>query len=206
MSRTVKSLEGLISLGLRRLFGWIRWRFFNPTREWPARAITRLDFDVDQCRLNGIALDAPWQDLKVFGPADEVAFPLSRKDGPDLSFHAIGLAIESYQGRIVTASVITDGSSRPGGRHKRMRPGALTITGLHLPPYEITKATHEQDLFRLFGMPVETGPIVGEPMHTFAVKRSFVNTYHDPSTGHVREVLVSERGDKNVTQGPGPSA
>jgi len=142
--------------------------------------------------LNGIRLDAPWQELKVFGPADAIESGVTRLDGPDLSFHALGLKIESYEGRVVSAAVVTDGSARPDGRHRRMASGRLTVVGSGLPASEITKETHERDLFSMFGAPVETGPIVGEPVHTFAVKCAFVLTFHDPATGYVREVLLTE--------------
>jgi len=158
----------------------------DPTRDWPARAVSALEVDAATGSLSGMALDAPIPAAMVLGPADATS---GGSDDPELDYHALGLQVCCFEGVIVHFRVIMDPATRSSERERAFQAGELTLRadGRTL---RLTSRTTEKDLIAELGSPFETGRIVDDRVHTFLVERIMIDTYHDASTGRLVELEV----------------
>lgn len=171
-----------------------RGRSVDPTREWPAAAVSALEFDAESGRLNGIPLDAPIPAAVVLGRADGCS---GGAEDPELDYRALGLQVQCYEGVITSFRVIVDPARRESDRDRAFQAGELTLRtrGRSL---RLTGATTEADLAAGLGPPVETGPVAGDRVHTFTPGRSLIETYHDPATGRLLELTLCLHADESA--------
>jgi hypothetical protein len=171
----------------------------DPTRDWPAGTVSALEFDEASGRLNGIALDAPISAAMALGPADAAS---GGRDDADLDYHTLGLQVGCFEGVVVHFRVIVDPVTRASAGERAFQPGELTLrTGGRT--LRLTRQTTEQDLIAQLGPPVETGPVVGDRVHTFLLERSMIDTYHDTASGRLLELTVCLKADDLAECGGG---
>jgi hypothetical protein len=175
------------------LFGLIqaiRVQYLNPTRDWPETAFTRLEYDLRSGRLNGIAADTPIDTARVFGKADWFS------GGPDLDYRRLGLQIGCFDGTICNFRVILQPASRHSRRDRAFQTADFTLIAPSGKTCRLWGNTSEQDLLALLGTPFETGPIVGDRVHTFIVNGTCIDSYHDEITGQLLELILTLQDSK----------
>jgi hypothetical protein len=148
--------------------------------------LSRLELDAHKARMNGVALESSAQSAVTFGPASQI---LGTKSDPVLGYPGLGLEVECYQELIVGFRVIMDPRSR-GDLYRRWQPAVLDLRSPNGASHVLSPDTHERQMFALLGRPVETGPVVGDRVHTFVVRRCLILSFHAPDTGLLTELLI----------------
>jgi hypothetical protein len=165
---------------------WVR--YWTPTRHWPAGSVTRLSYDLRHRALCGVPIDAHLEALRSFGPADWFS---RHGEGLDLYYYRFGLVVGLWQGHITSFEVILDPHANPEPWHS-FTPGRLTILTLADLRRDLTRTTGQQEVLALLGRPFKTGPVAGQRVHTFITAGNFIDTYHDPNTGRLVRIELSE--------------
>jgi len=169
---------------------WVVHRFFNPTRNWPPGSVSSLSFNMARHELNGVAVEAPFENARAFGPADHV----DRLAGIDIRYYGLGLEIGSWEGVITHFRLVMDPASRRTRWEQRCRPATLMLSsGAGFS--RLSRDTSENDVIRLFGATFETGPVGDDRVHTFITGGNYIDTYHDPTTGRLVEIDLGLTND-----------
>lgn len=162
-----------------------RVRLFNPTRDWPERAVSRLEYDMRTHRLNGIPGEAPVELAKQFGRADWFS---GGADSPELDYRQLGLQVTCWEGVIASFRVILQPTSRHSRRDRAFQAADLTLIAPNGTSCRLWGNTTEEDLIAMLGTPFETGPIGEDRVHTFLVEGNHIDSYHDAITGQLLEL------------------
>ena len=177
-----------LTYALVELMAWTRKRFFNPTRQWPVRQVSRLVFDLTGHTLCGVRIGAPIAEARAFGPADRIIGPSS---APDLLYYSLGLHLECFEGSIVGVRLIMDPRSRDISWDRCFTPASLVLQTADDSVHTVSRQTCEKDLFVLFGQPAETGPVCSDRVHTFVVEGNVVDSFHAPTSGLLTELTIT---------------
>jgi hypothetical protein len=97
-----------------------------------------------------------------------------------------------WQGEITSFEVILDPKLCPDRDWHPSTPGRLTILTPAELRRDLSRTTSEQEVLGLLGIPFETGPVIGQRVHTFITAGNFIDTYHDPDTGRLVRIELSE--------------
>jgi hypothetical protein len=182
-------MADLLGRLLFRAVDHLRVRYWNPTREWPASSITQLSYDMRRRALCGVPVDAHFEALRTFGLADWFS---RHEEGLDLYYYRLGLIVGLFQDQITSFEVILDPQLCPDRDWHPLKPGRLTILTPAELRRDLSRTTSEQEILGLLGAPFETGPVIGQRVHTFITAGNFIDTYHDPDTGRLVRVELSE--------------
>ena len=183
---------------LGKLMAWTRRRFgYNPSRHWPPRKVSRLSYDMADQSLNGVRLEAAIPEASTFGPADDIWGDRSLFE---LAYYDLGLKVEFYDQEISNFTLIMEPAD-PRYQYHKYKPAEVSIKTPDGLSHALSGTTHENTLIRLLGEPDETGPIVEHRMHTFIRGRNWIDSYHDPESGHLAELTFEMAADPKE-QGP----
>ena len=164
-----------------------RVRLFNPTRDWPAATVSRLEYDMRSHCLNGIPVGAPIAAAHPLGRADWFA---GGAENPDLDYRPLGVQVECFDDVITSFRVILRPESRHSDRDRAFKAADLTLVAPNGSRSRLTGRTTEADLVAILGTPVETGPVAGDRVHTFVTAGNFIDSFHDPATGELLEISL----------------
>ncbi len=176
----------------------LRVRYWNPTRAWPLGSVTQLSYDMRRRALCGVSVDAHLEALRTFGLADWFS---RHEEVLHLYYYRLGLVVGLWQDEITSFEVILDPQLCPDLDWHPFTPGRLTIVTPAELRRDLSRTTSEQETLGLLGAPSETGPVMGQRVHTFITAGNSIDTCHDPDTGRLVRVELSE-----ASQGSAPAA
>jgi hypothetical protein len=184
-----RSMTDPIGQLVYRLVDRFRVRYWNPTRDWPATALSQLSYDMRHCALNGFRVDARFEVLRPLGSADWFS-----RSGPslDLYYYRLGLIVGLWDKQVTSFEVIVDPKQCPDRAAHSFAPGRVTLVTLTERRRDLTRTTTEAEVLDLLGAPAETGPVLDQRVHTFIAAGNFIDTYHDPSTGRLVRIEFAE--------------
>ena len=166
----------------------IRVRLGNPTRRWATSAVTSLLYDMQFQSLNGVRVDVELQALRPFGRADWFI----TLAGLDLYYYRLGLIVGMFEGRVTSFEVILDPDKCPDHAGHPFAPGRVTVRTPSGQTRDFTRSTGQHEVLQFLGTPTETGPVIGQTVHTFIETGNFIDTYHEPNTGRLVRVEFCE--------------
>ena len=86
--------------------------------------LPRIRVSLADHELNGVRIEAPITDARIFGPADRV---IGSRSAPDLLYYSLGLHVESFERVIVGFRLVMDPGSRPLRWERRFRPATVVL-------------------------------------------------------------------------------
>jgi hypothetical protein len=184
-------MTDLLGRLLFRAVDHFRVRYRSPTRSWPPGFLRHLSFDMRDRALSGVPLDARLDTLKSFGPADWFR---GDEESLELYYYRLGLIVSLWHGDIVSFEILLDPELCPDRSWHPFVAGRLTLLTPAELRRDLTRTTNEREVLGLLGVPTETGPVLGQRVHTFITAGNFIDTYHDPETGRLVRIELSEAG------------
>jgi hypothetical protein len=160
--------------------------FANPTRGWPRCTMSRLEYNLASRSLNGIQVESPSDQARVFGPADWFT---GKDDDLHLDYRRLGLQVECFDGVITSFRAILLPQLRPSGRDHAFRPADLTLTGFSGSDLTLSSQTTDRDLSAALGAPIETTWVGADRWHAFVAHGNLIESYHDKLSGSLLEIV-----------------
>ncbi len=165
--------------------------FPNPTARWSPPGSLELVYDLTSRSLNGLCLDAPFDEAQIFGPCDDWE---QSGEYIDLFYRKQGLSLEFASKRLLSVLVVVARGSFLAKR-KKLEATIPIFIDLSARRHALTDTSTLQDLVPCFGKPSDSGPVGEDFVYTFLINKNFVDTYHDPKTGRLLQIEINETND-----------
>ena len=176
-----------------KLFG----RSPNPTAEWPPHSKRELVYDLRSRSVNGLKHGGAFKDARTFGQCDD----FTRRDGYlELFYRQSGLILEFASDQLIGVDFVVGRDSFQVKEHKMGVSFPVIIDG-DGQRHVITDSSTLQGLTSCFGKPVESAPAGDDMVHSFAILKNVVETYHNKNSGKLLYLEICETNDAKPPKG-----
>src|SRR5262245_4438179 len=164
-------------------------KFRNPTANWPQMGPQELIYDLRLMTINGYCLNSRLELAEQFGKCAYI-----KRYGIeflDLFYPNSGLILQFASSELMAINAIVSRDSYHV-RDNKMGIGKISIIDISGRAHSLNERTTLRDLTTYLGKPVvsdKVGDEDGDEMvHSFIIKKNYVDTYHHPVTGQLLDI------------------
>jgi hypothetical protein len=164
-------------------------KFRNPTANWPQMGQQELIYDLRLMAINGYCLNSRLELAEQFG---KCAYTKRLgKEFLDLFYPDSGLILQFASRELMAITAIVSRDSFHV-RENKMGVGKISIIDISGRAHSLNESTTLRDLTTYLGKSVESDKVGDDMVHTFILKKNYIDTYHHPVTGQLFHVEIAE--------------
>jgi hypothetical protein len=151
-----------------------------------------LIYDLRLMTINGYCLSSRIELAEQFG---KCAYTKRLgKEYLDLFYPDSGLILQFASNELMAITAIVSRDSFHV-RADKMGVGKISIVDISGQAHSLTEKTTLRDLTSYLGKPIESDNVGDDMVHTFILKKNYIDTYHHPVTGQLLHVEIAEANE-----------